>query len=410
MDSAKANRIAITVVIGLIIVGTIVFLIFDQIPAKKESKVEVVNDTPQQVQAGGDVVRAKQKRAKPVAEPLPQLSLLHLDGTPLKLSDFSGKIVLLNIWSTKDPLSLQELGNLKPIYDKFLNDSRFTMLSVCAESDAATIGRIGEGSHIGWMGGMAAPDAPAATREFLATPGLVILGKDGSIIERPQDAWEAFASLFELLPRQRVLQPNGLMIDFEQIPNQPTDSPQSLPFKRITPPAADDAATMAKVLVADGRLHGQSGGPQVLVDGKLPKTNDTPPENLFFIAKSIEGRFLFDLTRPINIKQINSYTWHAHERSAQIFRLYGASGQEPNFDPSPKFGIEPAKAGWTLIADVNTNPAPWPRGITGISLHQKDAAKTIGSYRFLLFLVFPNEVHDGQGHTFFSEIDVIEAK
>jgi hypothetical protein len=166
----------------------------------------------------------------------------------------------------------------------------------------------------------------------------------------------------------------------------------------------------AKVSVVEGRLHGLSGGPQILVDGKLPSTNDAPPENFFFIAKSIEGRFLIDLNHPINIRQINSYTWHAHERSPQVFRLYGADGLAPNFNPSPKFGVDPAKVGWILVSDINTHPAPWPRGITGISLHQKDPTKNLGAFRYLLFLAFPAETHDPQGHTFFSEIDVIEAK
>jgi hypothetical protein len=241
-------------------------------------------------------------------------------------------------------------------------------VGVCAESDAAAVKRIAEGSKIGWIQALAAPDAPAATKDFLSNPGLMILGKDGNIIERPQDTWEAFAILNELLPRQKLPQPNNLVVEFEQIPNQPTDSPQTLPFKRISSPSADDAATSAKVLVADGRVHGQSGQPQVLIDGKLPSTNDSPPQNCFFIAKSIEGRLFFDLQRQLNIKQINSYTWHAHERSTQIFRLYASDGAG-NIDPSPKFGVDPAKVGWTLIADVNTNPAPWPRGITGISLH-----------------------------------------
>src|SRR5215204_6125599 len=201
MDSAKANRIAITVIIGLIILGTVLFLIFDQIQPRKESKVEVVADAPRQ-QAPGQQAKTpiNQKRVMPAPQALPQLNLLHLDGTPLKLSDYSGKIVFLQIWSTTDPISLQEFNNLKPIYDKFLRDSRMTMLGVCAEGDAATIQRIAEGSQIGWMQAMAAPDAPAATKEFLATPGLLILGKDGSIIERPQDWWEAFAILSELLP------------------------------------------------------------------------------------------------------------------------------------------------------------------------------------------------------------------
>src|ERR1043165_9587555 len=139
MDSAKANRIAITVVIGLIIVGTIVFLIFDQIQPRKESKVEIVRDAPQKLDLTNDVVRPEPRRVVPAPAALPQLNLLLLDGTPLKLSDYAGKIVFLHIWSTKDPLSLQELSSLKPIYDRFLLDSRFQMIGICADADAATI-------------------------------------------------------------------------------------------------------------------------------------------------------------------------------------------------------------------------------------------------------------------------------
>jgi hypothetical protein len=326
------------------------------------------------------------------------------------LEDYSWKLVLVHVWSTSAPMSLQELNYLKPIYDKFLLDSRVKMIGLCAEGDAAAIGRIAGGSQIEWLQGMAAPDAPAATKDFLANPGLLILGKDGSIIERPQDWWEAFAMLSELLPRPKPPQPNGLVVDFENIVNQPTDSPQTLPFKKIPVPSADDAATGAKVLIVDGRLHGQSGQPRILVDGKLPPTIDSPSENFFFIAKTIEGRFLFDFDRPINIKQINSYTWHGHDRSPQVFRLYGADGLAGNFNPSPKIGVDPAKVGWTLIDDVDTHPQPWPRGITGISMHQRDPARTIGNYRYLLFLAFPTETHDAQGHTFYSEIDVVEQK
>ncbi len=409
MDSAKTNRIAVSILICLIIAGTVIYLIYDQIKPQKESKVEVaVQNAPQQAQ--GTAPRKGAQRPEHPAEPLPQLNLLHLDGTPLNFSDYSSKIVLVHIWSTTAPFSLQDFNYLKPIHDKFLLDPRLVMLSVCAEGDAATIKRIVDGTKIGWLQAMAAPDAPAATKEFLATPGLLILGKDGSIIERPQDWWEAFAILSELLPRVRTSQPNGLVMDFEQIPNQPTTTPEALPFKRIPPPSSDDAASHAKLSIVDGRLHGQSGGPQVLIDGRLPMTNDSPPENFFFIAKSVEGRFLIDLERAVNIKQINSYTWHAHERSPQVFRLYAADGTAPNFNSAPKFGIDPAKVGWTLIADVNTNPAPWPRGITGISLHQKDQTKTIGAFRYLLFLAFPTETHDPQGHTFFSEIDMIQGK
>ncbi|HEV8379160.1 MAG TPA: hypothetical protein VGP99_09950 [Tepidisphaeraceae bacterium] len=405
MDSAKANRIAITILIVLIITGTIIYLIYDQIQPKKESKIEVaVQDAPQQSRV--DTIRSRKERPQRPPESLPPLNLLHLEGTPLQLADYSGKFVFLHIWSTSAPISLQELNDLKPIYDKLLLDSRVKMIGICADSDAATIERIVDGSRIGWLQCMAAPDASAATREFLSNPGLLILGKDGNIIERPQDWWKAFCLLGQIVPHIKPANPPGLVIDFEQLPNQP----KSFVFKHIASPSTSDAATQARIDVIDGRLHGLSGPTSNLNDGKMPSTWDTPPENLFFIARSIEGRFVFDLQQSIAIKQINSYTWHAHERSPQVFRVYGADGTAPDFIPDPRFGTDPAKVGWTLIADVDTRPAPWPRGITGISIHQKEADKNLGTFRYLLFLAFPAETHDAQGHTFFGEIDVIEAK
>ena len=44
----------------------------------------------------------------------------------------------------------------------------------------------------------------------------------------------------EFLPQRKLPQPNGLVTEFEQIPNQPTDAPEMLPFQRIAPPSADD--------------------------------------------------------------------------------------------------------------------------------------------------------------------------
>ena len=156
MDSAKANRIAITILIFLIIAGTTIYLIYDQIQPKKESALEVaVQNAPQQPQ-GNLTHSRKQERPQHAAEPLPQLNLVHIDGTPLQLSDYSGKIVFLHIWSTSAPISLQELNYLKPIYDKFVLDPRVAMIGLSADQDAATIQRIADGTQIGWPQAMAA--------------------------------------------------------------------------------------------------------------------------------------------------------------------------------------------------------------------------------------------------------------
>jgi hypothetical protein len=228
---------------------------------------------------------------------------------------------------------------------------------------------------------------------------------DGQILAQNLSGWDAFSLACELLPRVKPTQPDGTIIDFEQIANQNTTP---LPFRRIPPPSPTDAATRAKIEVVDGRLHGQSGRASVLIDGQMPASPDSPPDNFFFIAKSISGRFVFDLERPIPIAQINSYTWHIHDRSPQVFRVYGSDGAG-SFDPAPKFGVDPAKVGWTLIADVDTRPAPWPRGVTGISIRKTADGQSLGKFRYLLFVVFPPQTKHPQGHTFFAEIDVLEA-
>jgi peroxiredoxin len=330
MDSAKRNRLIVTLLILLVMGGITFYLVRDQIQPKNETRVDVpVVNNPQ-----------KQQQHTRVAEPIPQLDLRLLDGSPLKLADYAGKTILINIWSANYAQSIEEMRQLRPIYDKFLTDSRVVMIGLSSEQDIDALKQFAAENSINWIQGTATATASAATKEFLAHPELLIVGKDGSIIERPGDWWEAFILLSEIVPQRKPAQVEGITVDFEQLPNQPTDNPQALGFTRIPPPSADDAASGAKVSVVDGRLHGLSGPPTILNDGKLPSTNDSPPENFFFIAKTIEGRFEFDLGKSISIKAINSYTWHAHERSPQVFRLYGADGSAANFVAGPKFGVD----------------------------------------------------------------------
>src|SRR3954462_167290 len=105
MDSAKRNRLIVTPLILLIIGGITVYLVYDQIQPKKNLdrvEVPVVNTQPQ--------VQAKGKKERPARAPeaLPQLDLRHLDGSPMKLADYAGKFILINIWSANYAQSVEE--------------------------------------------------------------------------------------------------------------------------------------------------------------------------------------------------------------------------------------------------------------------------------------------------------------
>src|SRR4051812_10468336 len=106
MDSDKRNRIIITILIILIMGGITAYLVYDQIQPKTETRVEVPiqnTQTKPKAQAG------KKERPARAPEPLPQLELRKLDGTPLNLAEYSGKTVLLNIWTGNAAQSIEEM-------------------------------------------------------------------------------------------------------------------------------------------------------------------------------------------------------------------------------------------------------------------------------------------------------------
>jgi hypothetical protein len=177
-------------------------------------------------------------------------------------------------------------------------------------------------------------------------------------------------------------------------------------FKNIPSPATADAATNAKLTLIDGEIDGGSAGLSALVDGRLPRDEDEPAANLFFNAGSSGGRFRMDLGKPIDIAQINSYSWHSNSRGPQLYKLYAADGSEPTLELDPKRGIDPATRGWKFIALVSTLPQQGEDGGQyGVSV--KDSSGSLGKYRYLLFDCYVTELYDNWGNTFYSEIDVI---
>lgn len=179
-------------------------------------------------------------------------------------------------------------------------------------------------------------------------------------------------------------------------------------FERVPPPSRDDAAANAKVDLIAGRIDANSPGLAAVTDGRLPADWDEPQSNLFFAAGTWGGRFRIDLGGVIPIAQINSYSWHPDSRAAQLYKVYGSDGTDPKFDAAPGSKIDPATAGWTLIAFVDTRPREGESGGQyGVNI--RDGAGPLGRYRYLLFDCFETEGDDDWSNTFFSEIDVHRA-
>jgi hypothetical protein len=86
--------------------------------------------------------------------------------------------------------------------------------------------------------------------------------------------------------------------------------------------------------------------------------------------------------------------------------VYGSDGAASNFALVPKADADPADAGWTWIATVDTRIGQSdPGGQYGVSIAKKTGA--LGTFRYVLFVCYATEADDAFGNTFYSEIDVI---
>ncbi|MES2659587.1 MAG: basic secretory protein-like protein [Verrucomicrobiota bacterium] len=176
----------------------------------------------------------------------------------------------------------------------------------------------------------------------------------------------------------------------------------------VPPPASNDAATAATFTLVDGQRDGNGGELTALHDGKIPSEADEPTRNFFFQNGSNGGRIEVDLGKPVSIKSIQTYSWHARSRGPQVYKLYAATGSEKGFKDAPKRDADPRASGWKPIAKVDTR-RKGTGGQHAVSISDARTA-SLGEFRYLLFDIEKPSEADGQSNTFFSEIDVIDAK
>ena len=188
--------------------------------------------------------------------------------------------------------------------------------------------------------------------------------------------------------------------------NDDEHSTAAFKFPSVPAPSRTDAATNAKFTIVDGGSDENGGGLRKLHDGKLPSEADEPAEDFFFNAGTEGGRILVDLGGALDLRQINTYSWHPGTRGPQVYQLYASDGQGESFQLRPGHGTNLDKCGWSLLARVDTRPKEGNSGGQyGVSISAPEG--TIGKYRYLLFDISRTEAEDDFGNTFYSEMDVV---
>ena len=197
------------------------------------------------------------------------------------------------------------------------------------------------------------------------------------------------------------------------IDRNPSTARANFTFARVPAPSKDDAAAKATVALVHGAQDPNGAALTALVDGTLPTNEDQPDANFFFNAGTAGGAFRLDLGAPIDVAQVNTYSWHPNTRGPQVYMLYGSdpstalgAGGAPTFVLAPRVDVDPADAGWTWIATVDTRIGQSdPGGQYGVNITKKSGS--LGTFRHLLFVCYATEGDDAFWNTFYSEIDVI---
>src|SRR5688572_26670539 len=127
-------------------------------------------------------------------------------------------------------------------------------------------------------------------------------------------------------------------------------------FKSVPTPSRTDAGNSAKFTILNGRRDGNGGELVKLNDGRLPEEDDQPAANFFFAAGTEGGRLLMDLGEVIELRQVNTYSWHRMTRGPQVYKLYAGDAASEGFKVNPDNDTDLEKAGWKLIAAVDTRP------------------------------------------------------
>lgn len=79
---------------------------------------------------------SKQSRRVETGLPAPDFTLPGLDGNPVSLTDYRGKVVLLNIWATWCPPCVEEMPSMEILYTR-LKGKNFEILAVSIDTTGA---------------------------------------------------------------------------------------------------------------------------------------------------------------------------------------------------------------------------------------------------------------------------------
>jgi thiol-disulfide isomerase/thioredoxin len=107
-------------------------------------------------------------------------------GDPIRLSDFRGKVVLLNFWGTWCAPCLAEMPTLKEIQQTHGGNERFAIVGLSSDSDLATAKKYIDEADLGWRQGYIGAGGGVVAQRYIvrAFPATFLIGPDQRVLAK----------------------------------------------------------------------------------------------------------------------------------------------------------------------------------------------------------------------------------
>ena len=164
--------------------------------------VEVAAQKPRKLGKDGLSRRLAEAYEK-FGEPAPDFSIMDLDGKPISLHDYRGKVVLLDFWAVWNGFCIGEMLRVKKIYDTY-KDQGFEVIGVGLDTDETKLRNYLKENDIPWRqiySGLERQSPLAQQYDVRSIPTRWLIDTDGKLI-----AYEAYHKLISGRGREADLE------------------------------------------------------------------------------------------------------------------------------------------------------------------------------------------------------------
>ncbi len=138
-----------------------------------------------------------------IGKPVPDFSATDLDGNPISLQQYRGKVVLLDFWGVWNSFCIGDVLNLKKVYDTY-RDHGFDIIGVSLDTDETKLRDYLKENGIAWRqiySGQERQSPLAQQFDIRSVPTRWLIGRDGKLI-----AYEASHKLLSHKGREANLE------------------------------------------------------------------------------------------------------------------------------------------------------------------------------------------------------------